>query len=182
MRKAPVLRLLAFGLVVGWLFFLTEYEFTTYPVEGCAQPVTAITYSKAFHRGRLFSRGVAFVRGEYRTREIPSRDCVILPHLSGFDAYFEAILTCENGTIVVNSSDGLLESPSPSKAIVFRALSNPDYLRVNALKNPASILASGGTFENAIRAPSAGSFGTQVAPGPGKTVGQILMRLPCPTT
>ena len=99
-------------------------------VEGCAQPVTAITYSKAFHRGRLFGRGVAFVRGEYSTREIPSRDCVILPHLSGFDAYFEAILTCENGTIVINSSDGLLESPSPSKAIISRALNNSDYLEL----------------------------------------------------
>ena len=130
MRKAPALLLLAFGLVVGWLFFRTEYEFTTYPVEGCAQPVTAITYSKAFHQGRLFSRGVAFVRGEYHTREIPSRDCVILPHLSGFDAYFEAILTCENGTIVINSTDGLLESPSPSKAIISRALNNSDYLEL----------------------------------------------------
>ena len=130
MRKAPALLLLAFGLAVGWLFFRTEYEFTTYLVEGCAQPVTAITYSKAFHRGRLFGRGVAFVRGEYSTREIPSRDCVILPHLSGFDAYFEAILTCENGTIVINSSDGLLESPSPSKAIISRALNNSDYLEL----------------------------------------------------
>ena len=130
MRKAPALLLLAFGLVVGWLFFRTEYEFKTYPVEGCAQPVTAITYSKAFHRGRLFSRGVAFVRGEYRTREIPRRDCVILPHLSGFDAYFEAILTCENGTIVVTSSDGLLESPNSSKAIISRALNNSDYLEL----------------------------------------------------
>ena len=130
MRKAPALLLLAFGLVVRWLFFRTEYEFTTYLVEGCAQPVTAITYSKAFHQGRLFSRGVAFVRGDCRTREIPSRDCVILPHLSGFDAYFEAILTCENGTIVINSPDGLLESPSPSKALISRVLNNSDYLEL----------------------------------------------------
>ena len=50
--------------------------------------------------------------------------------------------------------------------------------KVNALKTPASILASGGTFENAIRAPSAGSLGAHVAPEPAKTVDQILMRLP----
>jgi hypothetical protein len=129
-RKVFALCLLTLVCVVGWLCFRSEYVFTTYPVAGCEQPVTAVTYSKAFHRGRFFSRGVAFVRGDYRTEEVPSRDYLILPHLSGFDTYFEAILTCENGTIVVNSVGTVLEPPAPSTAIISRVLDNGSYLKL----------------------------------------------------
>ena len=131
MKKATALSLLAVGLTAGWLGFRSDYEFTTYPVDGCAQPVTAVTYWKVFHRGRWFSRGVALVPGAYRTEEIPSRDCLILPKLSGFDAYFEAVLTCENGTIVI-TSPSVLESPIPSTAIVSRRVDNGNYADLRA--------------------------------------------------
>ena len=131
MKKATALLLFAVSIAVGWFAFRSTYEFTTYPVDGCAQPVTAVTYWKLFHRGRWFSRGVAFVPGAYRTEEIPSRDCVVLPKLSGFDANFEAVLTCENGTIVL-TSPSVLEAPSPSSAIISRSVESSNYADLRA--------------------------------------------------
>ena len=115
-------------VAIGWLGLRSDYEFATYPVDGCAQSVTAVTYWKLFHRGRWFTRGVAFVPGTYRTREIPNHDCLILPELSGFDAYFEVIPTCENGAVILTSHYIPLESPTPSKALISRAIrDNPSY-------------------------------------------------------
>ena len=134
MKMYPALSLLAAALATGWLMFGSTYDFRTYAVEGCTQPVTAVTYRKAFHRGQLVSRGVAFVPGIYRTREIPSSACLILPELSGFDAHFEVIPTCENGRIVLTSYYTQLESPGPSNAIVSRALlDNAGYLQFRAI-------------------------------------------------
>ena len=105
--KKPALILLAIFMGIGWVLFHTEYEFTTHLVEGCAQPITVVQYTKPLFGGR----GVAIVLGNYTTAAIPQQACVNFARDSGFDALaFEAILACENGTVVVYHNQRPLSS------------------------------------------------------------------------
>ena len=99
--KKPALILLAIISGIGWVLFRTEYEFTTHVVGGCEQPITVVQYTRPWFGGR----GVAFVVGHYTTSAIPQQNCANFNMESGLGASFEAIITCENGMVVVNYHD-----------------------------------------------------------------------------
>ena len=126
--KKPALILGALILGVLWVLFDTDYAFTSHIVPGCAQPITVVQYSRPLFGGR----GVAFVLGPYTASAIPQQNCVNFNMESGLGASFEAILTCENGTVVVDCLDGWPLETRSTPGIKTRRL---DYDAYRELRN-----------------------------------------------
>jgi hypothetical protein len=136
--KKPALILIALMLGAMWVLFHSEYDFTTYVVQGCAQPVTVVQYTKPLFGGR----GVAIVLGNYTTSEIPQQDCLNFARESGFDTLaFQAIITCENGTVVVYHEN----TPLSSHSVPGMKAQKVDYEAYQKLRNMESMEASGRT-------------------------------------
>jgi len=116
---------------MGWVLFGTDYNFTTHVVGRGAQPITVVQYTRPLFGGR----GVAFVSGHYATSAIPQRDCVNFSMESGLGASFEALVTCEKGTVVVHYCD---EYPLKARATPGITTQRLDYAAYRELRDWAS--------------------------------------------
>ena len=75
----------------------------------------------------FLDRGAFFVAGDYDKCQIPSQEVIKLPKISGFDAYFECIITCKHEVVVINFNGWMPKSFSGSKTIISRVLDNESY-------------------------------------------------------
>lgn len=97
---------LAIGLVCVAVCFLLRptYECDSYALHGCPDThITKIVY------WRLGERGIAFTLGKYNGASMPKHGYLVNKDFSGFDAMFQAVLTCHNGKVVLNYYEGSYE-------------------------------------------------------------------------
>ena len=109
------------ALLSGWYLLKTDYEFTKYKLPGCNQTFTLVEYSA------IYNRGAAIVAGNYDTQKIPINNCVKVPKESGFDAYYEFIVTCEKEYIIINLNNYVPELMRNSNNIIVRKLDGEKY-------------------------------------------------------
>ncbi|GAB3828630.1 hypothetical protein GCM10028895_42400 [Pontibacter rugosus] len=106
-----------------WLILKPEYEYHYYKLNDCGNSyLTAIIYWEPGERGVILAKG--------KHESLPTNDFLIYRDLSGFDAYFSAIATCESGTVVVNSGEHFFYKQEGSKDIKPRVLYSDDYTKL----------------------------------------------------
>jgi hypothetical protein len=101
-KKLWVFGLLAVVIVTVIALFLTPtYKFQYLKLEDCTE-VTIVEFKS------LSDRGIAFTEGHYAENSLPANGWVY-SNLSGFDAMFDAIITCEKQQVRINYYEGYLK-------------------------------------------------------------------------
>lgn len=118
------LLLISSGFVI-WLIIKPEYEFHYFKLDDCENSyLTAVVYSKIGERGVILAKG--------KHEEVPTDNFIIFDDLSGFDAYFRAVATCENNTVVVNSIEHFFYKQQGSKDIKPRVVDSDTYSKLSS--------------------------------------------------
>lgn len=112
-RKGIVYTALGLLMFSIWYFMLRPtYEFTYYKLADCPNLyLTKIVY------WRLGERGVAFTVGRYSDRSLPKSEAFIDRNLSGFDAMYNVVVTCDDNKITINYNSGYYKPQGTTKII-----------------------------------------------------------------
>lgn len=86
------------------------------------------SYLTAIIYWELGERGVIVAKGKHNN--LPTNDFLIFRDLSGFDAYFRAVATCENGTVIVNSIEHFFYVQAGSTNIKPRVVYSDTYKKL----------------------------------------------------
>lgn len=92
------------AVFVGVFFYLMlrpTYKFTEIEIKGCPHTfITKIEYWK------LGERGVVFAYGKLADKKLSDNNAVIYPNMSGFDAMYQIVISCNDGKVIVNYISG----------------------------------------------------------------------------
>ncbi|OON70060.1 hypothetical protein [Hymenobacter sp. CRA2] len=123
-----LLLMATFGaLLGGWWFFKPSYDISYHTIPGCPQPLTSLMVSQVGH-----DRGLYLIAGRYAATEPPTQDYVYMGDLSGFDASFQCVVTCENGRLIVNHYEASLKPRPDSGRLTSRRLYSEDWSKLRA--------------------------------------------------
>lgn len=110
--------------LASWYIIRPSYDFHYYRISGCQDDyLTVIIYSKIGERGIIIAKG--------KHDQVPESDYVINRQLSGFDAYFNFVATCDDRAIIVNFIDGYFDPMHTSSDVITRRVDSNvfDHLR-----------------------------------------------------
>ncbi|MBF9254651.1 hypothetical protein I2I11_15205 [Pontibacter sp. 172403-2] len=125
------LLLIGSGFVI-WLILKPEYDYHYYKLNDCENSyLTAIIYWEPGERGVILAKG--------KHESLPTNDFLIYRGLSGFDAYFRAVATCENGTVIVNSIEHFFYKQKGSENIKPRVTYSDTYKKLREEGNGIEI-------------------------------------------
>jgi hypothetical protein len=119
-KIASIIAVLIGLCFLAYYLFGLSYDSSIYEIKNCGQKLRVVDYRNSEGRAFLFTKDI-------QSDDIPTDGFIAYPDFSGFDAFFQCILTCEHDSIIVNYYEGEFAPRSTATGIVSRRLSSTEY-------------------------------------------------------